>query len=175
MFSDPQKNIEQFRLSDGMVVVDLGSGSGFYTMSAARAVLPTGKVYAVDIQQGLLLKTKADAAKNHIRNIEILCGDLEHVGGTKLRESSIDRVIASNILFMIEDQKSFILEIKRILKNGGEVMLIDWSASFGNMGPLPEHVVYKDKAMELFKQAGFSLSREISAGDHHYGIIFRKQ
>lgn len=174
MFSNPQKNIEQFHLGEGMVVADLGAGSGFYTMEAARAVAPTGKVYAVDIQQGLLLRIKNEASKNKVRNVEILLGDLERVNGTKLREASIDRVIASNILFMIEDQKSFILEIKRILKPGGRVLLVDWSASFGNLGPHPENVVYKDKAMEMFKQAGFVYESEISAGDHHYGIIFKK-
>lgn len=174
MFSDPHKNIEQFRLGDGMIVADLGAGSGFYAIEAAKSVAPTGKVYAIDIQKDLLQRLKNEASKKHVRNIEVLHGDLEHIGGTKLREASIDRVVASNILFMIADKKSFIFEIKRILKPKGLLLLVDWSASFGNMGPHANHVMYKDNAMELFRQAGFSLEREINAGDHHYGIIFRK-
>ena len=43
MFSQPEKNIEQFAVDPGMKVVDLGSGAGFYTMSLARAVGKTAR------------------------------------------------------------------------------------------------------------------------------------
>lgn len=174
MFSDPRHNIEQLGLSDGAVVADLGAGSGFYSIEAARAVAPMGKVYAVDIQRGLLERLKADANKQHVRNIEVIAGDLERLGGSKIKESSCDAAIASNILFMIEDHKSFLLEAKRILKPGGRLLLIDWSASFSQMGPHPDHVVYKDDALKLARSLGLEFEREIHAGHHHYGIIFRK-
>lgn len=175
MFSDPKQNIAQASFSDGMVVADLGSGSGFYSIEAARAVSPTGKVYAVDIQKDLLERLKNEANRAHVRGIDVICGDLEKLGGTKIREASVDRVIAANILFMIEDKKTFINEIKRILKPKGSVLLVDWAASFSQMGPHPDHVVYKDKAVQLFDEMGFKVEKEISAGSHHYGIIFRKK
>lgn len=174
MFSNPLRNIEQFGLRDGMIVADLGAGSGFYSIFAAKAVSPNGKVYAVDIQKDLLARLKNEANYARARNLEIISGDLEKLGGTKIKESSIDRVIAANILFMIEDKKSFINEIKRILKPDGLVLLVDWTASFAQMGPHPDHVVYKDKARKFFEEAGFKFVRERSAGSHHYGIIFRK-
>ena len=174
MFSNPKQNIEQFGLSDGMVVADLGTGSGFYAIEAGRAVAPTGKVYAVDIQKDLLDRLRNEAGRNHVRDIETISGDLEKIGGTKIQEGSVDRVIAANILFMIEDKKSFISEIKRILKQRGAVLLVDWAASFSQIGPHPEHVVYKDAAIKLFTEAGFKVEKEISAGSHHYGIVFRK-
>ena len=174
MFSNPRSNIEQFGLSDGMIVADLGAGSGFYAMEAAKAVAPMGKVYAVDIQKDLLERLKNETRRNHIHNIEIISGDLEKLGGTKIREASVDRVIAANVFFMIEDKKSFVNEIKRILKQKGTALLVDWAASFSQMGPHPDNVVYKDKAIKLFIDAGFKVEKEISAGSHHYGIIFRK-
>ena len=174
MFSNPKSNIEQFGLSDGMIVADLGAGSGFYAMEAARAVAPMGKVYAVDIQKDLLERLKKEAARNHCHNVEIISGDLEKLGGTKIREASVDRVIAANVLFMIENKKTFLDEIKRILKPRGAALLVDWSGSFGQMGPHPDNVIYKDKAKQLVTDAGFKVEKEISAGSHHYGIIFRK-
>jgi len=175
MFSDPRHNIEQLGLSDGMIVADLGSGSGFYSFEAAKAVASMGKVYAVDVQKDLLERLKKEAQRLHIRNIDIVAGDLEHLGGTKIREGLCDVAIASNVLFMLEDKKSFLSEVRRILKTKGRILLIDWSASFSLMGPHPDHVVYKDDALKLLKEAGFSFEREISAGAHHYGIIARKQ
>jgi tRNA A58 N-methylase Trm61 len=66
MFSDPENNIKQFALASGMMVADFGSGSGFYSMAAARAVAPSGKVFAVDIQKDLLQKLKNGAKQNNI-------------------------------------------------------------------------------------------------------------
>ncbi len=173
MFSDPQHNIEQLGLSDGAIVADLGVGSGFYTFEAAKAVAPTGRVYAIDVQKDMLDRLKREAQRSHIGGIEVFVGDLEKLGGSKLREASCDVVIASNILFMVEDKKNFLLEAKRILKPNGRLLLIDWAASFSQMGPHADHVVYKDDAKKLALAAGFTFDREIHAGAHHYGIIFR--
>jgi len=174
MFSDPRRNIEQFGLSDGKIVADLGAGSGFYSIEAARAVAPHGRVYAIDVQADLLARLRTEAQRNHITNIDVIRGDIERLGGTKVREGSIDAAIASNVLFMLDDKKSFLSEIRRILKSGGKLLLIDWSASFSQMGPHPDHIVYKDAARKLAQEAGFTLEREIDAGAHHYGMILRK-
>lgn len=175
MFSDPQHNIEQLGLSDGLVVADLGAGSGFYSIEAAKAVAPRGKVYAVDILRDILDRLKKESQRQHLGNIEILSGDIERLGGSKIREASCDVVLASNVLFMVHDKKSFLLEAKRILKQHGRLLLIDWSASFSQMGPHSDHVIYKDDAMKLCLSAGFEFEREINAGTHHYGIIFHKR
>jgi ubiquinone/menaquinone biosynthesis C-methylase UbiE len=174
MFSDPRHNIEQLGLSDGKIVADFGAGSGFYTIESARAVAPTGRVYAIDIQKSLLERLKKEAGRLHAKNIEVIAGDLERLGGSKLKESSCDAVIASNILFMASDRKMILLEAFRVLRPGGRLLLVDWSASFSQMGPHHDHIFYKDDAMKLALFVGFAYEREIQAGAHHYGIIFRK-
>jgi len=175
MFSDPENNITQFMLGLGMKVADLGSGSGFYTMAAAKAVGSDGRVFAVDIQKDLLTKLKNGATQKKIYNIEIVWGDLEHLGGTKLRESSLDAVIVANILFQIQNKEALCLEIKRILKAKGKVLVVDWAGSFGGIGPLEKDIVPKSKMTELFVGHGFEMEKEIGAGAQHYGLIFRKK
>lgn len=176
MFSDPVKNIEQFSLGKGMYVADFGAGSGHYSFAAAQAVGEGGEVYAIDVQKDLLEKVKNEAKLRHLKNIEIIWADLEHVGGTKLHDQSMDVIIAANIFFQFENKDNPCIEIKRILKNNGRVLLIDWSASFNNLGPHPDHVFSEDAAKKLFEKHGFMIDREIvSAGAHHYGIIFRKK
>jgi ubiquinone/menaquinone biosynthesis C-methylase UbiE len=66
MFSDPRSNIDQFRLDPGMIVADLGCGSGHYTFAIAKAVAPTGRVYAVDVQKDLLVRLKTEATRLHV-------------------------------------------------------------------------------------------------------------
>ena len=50
-FIDPKNNIDQFGVSEGMKVADLGSGSGFYTLELARVVGHEGRAYAVELTE----------------------------------------------------------------------------------------------------------------------------
>ncbi len=173
-FLDPQHNIKQFNLDKGMIVADLGSGSGFYAVEAARVVGNDGRVYAVDVQKDLLDRTKHSAELEGIYNIEVIWGDLDKIGGSKLSDMSVDAVIVSNILFQLEERDNFLSEIKRILRPNGRVLVVDWSDSFGGLGPAPETVFNEQQAEELFAKKGFKVDRKIDAGDNHYGIIFRQ-
>lgn len=175
MFSDPEKNIEQFDLGEGNTVADFGSGAGFYSFSAAEAVGPSGKVYAIDVQKDLLEKLKNEARNSrHLNNIEIVWADLEHLGGTRLREGSMDAVIVANVFFQLEKKDNACVEIKRILKPGGRALVIDWASSFGGIGPDQNSVFTEKMAEQLFEKHGFKEDRSIGAGAQHYGIIFRK-
>lgn len=171
MFSEPAANVAKLDLRDGMKVADLGAGSGFYTFEAARRVGHSGRVYSVDVNREILERIRATGAGEGLMNIEVIWGNCEKIGGTKLREAMIDRAIASNILFQIEKPDDFVLEIKRILKPSGKVLVIDWS----DVSTLsPKSLVPRQKAQTLFEKNGFKLEQSFSAGDHHYGFVFAK-
>jgi ubiquinone/menaquinone biosynthesis C-methylase UbiE len=171
MFSDPASNVAKLGLTEGMKVVDLGAGSGFYTMECSRRVGATGRVFAVDVQKDLLERMRSTAANSGLRNIEVIWGNAEKIGGTKIRESLADRVIASNVLFQIEKRDDFVLEIKRITKPGGKVLVIDWS----EISPLgPKTFISQMQTQTLFEKAGFRLEQTFNAGNHHYGIVFTR-
>jgi ubiquinone/menaquinone biosynthesis C-methylase UbiE len=105
---------------------------------------------------------------NGLRNIEVIWGNCEKIGGTKLGESIADRVIASNVLFQIEKLDDFVLEIKRILKPGGKVLIVDWSEISSTS---PKTLIPSSKAQMIFEKASFKLEQSFNAGDHHYGLI----
>mgnify|MGYP001794168648 CR=1 FL=1 len=174
MFSDPVKNVEQCGIQAGMDIADFGSGSGFYSMAASKALMATGRVYSIDAQKDLLSKLKNNATREGLYNIEVVWGDIEKLGGTKLRDSSVDLVFLCNVLFQLDDKKTTIKEASRILKPNGRILLVDWTSSFGGIGPHKDAVITKAKAAELFEKNGFHLDREISAGNHHYGFIYKK-
>ncbi len=173
MFADPQKNIAELGVTTGMKVVDLGAGSGFYSIEAAKKVGGSGMVYAVDVQQDLLNKIKSSGALVGVKNIEVIWGNIEKIGGTKIREALVDRAILSNTLFQVapEDRDNLALEAKRILKSGGKLMVVDWMAG----SPMsPKNVIPRLLAEGIFQKAGFQLEKGFDAGAHHYGIIFKK-
>jgi ubiquinone/menaquinone biosynthesis C-methylase UbiE len=174
MFSDPKKNIEQCGLSLGATVADFGSGSGHYARAISQVVGDKGKVYAIDIQKDLLAKLKNEATKEHFYNIEVIWGDIEKRGGTRLKDASIDMVVISNLLFQVSDKDTVASEASRVTKPGGQVLVIDWSEGSVGLGPRPDMIFDKAKAKELFLKNGFMFEKDINTGEHHYGIIFKK-
>jgi ubiquinone/menaquinone biosynthesis C-methylase UbiE len=171
-FSDPRSNILQMGLRDGMKVADLGAGSGHYSLAAAASVGNSGRVYAVDVQEDILKHLKDSAHRAGRNNIETIWGNLEKKGGTKLRDQSMDAVILSNTLFQLEHKEDAVAEIKRIIKSGGKLLVVDWAGAYGGMGPAPHHVVTEHQAEELFIRGGFYKAKDFRAGPHHYAIVF---
>ncbi len=171
MFTDPIKNLKMLGLRETDIVADLVAGTGFYTIALGH-LLARGKVYSVEVVRDFLETIRNKAKEKKLHNIETLVGNIEKIGGTKIGDNIVDAVVASNVLFEVEDKHSFIKEIKRILKLHGKVLLIDWSpdSSLVSAGI----AVPKDTALDMFNKEGFVLDREIDAGSHHYGMILIK-
>lgn len=173
-FSNPLTNVSALGLSSGEVVVDFGAGSGFYTLAAARIVGDSGEVYAIDIQQELLSRVAAQAVEQGLKNVHTLRGDLDEEKGSTLADSVADALIMANTLFQVEHKEAFVREAARVLRRGGRLLCIDWTDSFNNLGPHPEQVVGAEKADVLLRSAGFEKVMDVPAGDHHYGMLYKK-
>lgn len=171
-FSSPRENVLQLGLREGMKVGDFGAGSGHYTRAAAGVVGHSGKVYAIDVQEDILKHLKLNSQEHHQRIISTIWGDIEKSGGTHLRDQSLDAVLLANTFFQIENRYGLLGEIKRVIKPGGKLMLVDWAGSYGGMGPAPEKVVPEHEAEGFFINGGFHKVKSFRAGPHHYGIVF---
>lgn len=173
-FSNPEYNIRQLGLHEGELVADLGAGTGAYTLAAAKEVGGAGRVYAVEVQKEILSYIKDEMSRGGVTNVEIIWGDIERAGKTKIRDHTVDAVIIANVLFQVADKGGLLKEAKRILKPGGKALIVDWKESFGGMGPRAEDVFSYEEARALLEDNGFSFIRNIDAGDHHYGFIVKK-
>lgn len=174
-FAHPARNIAALGIHPGMKVADFGSGSGAYTLAIAEALCNSGHVYAIDVQRDLLRKTKNEAHKRGFKNVDVLWSDLEYAGATKIVDGMLDVVLVSNLLFQINEKNAVIGEARRVLKPAGRLVIIDWSDSFGGIGPQEVDVVTKETAESLATSNDFELVREFPAGSHHYGLIFSKK
>ncbi len=171
-FSSPHENVLQIGLREGMRVGDFGAGSGHYSRAAAAVVGRDGRVYAVDIQEDVLKHLKHNTHAHHVNTIDAIWGDIEKPGGSHLRDASLDAVLLANTFFQVENRYGLLNEIKRVLKQGGKLMVVDWAGSYGGMGPTPEKVVTERDAEAFFINGGFHKQKSFRAGPHHYGIIF---
>jgi ubiquinone/menaquinone biosynthesis C-methylase UbiE len=175
MFSTPSISLSQFNLEPGMIIADLGCGSGAYTFEVANRIGATGKIFAVDVQKGLVDKLAKECREKHLTNVSVLWDDMDDQNGIGLQTASIDRIIIANTLFQIEDIQKFATEVKRILKPKGSALIVDWSESFGGIGPAPQYVITQARAQEIFEKVGLFTVKAINAGEHHYGFVVQSK
>jgi len=175
-FIKPEEIVRKnFGIQPGMAVADFGAGSGHYTFAVAENFGDSGVVYAIDVQKDLLEKIKSRAEEDGLKGVEIIWADLDKEEGSRLAGDSLDFAIISNLLFQSENKPAVAKEVWRTLKSGGRAGVVDWSESFGGLGPKPEDIFSKQECEKLFLETGFILEKEFEAGEHHYGLIFKKQ
>src|SRR3989344_16427 len=109
-FVHPERSVVAFGIEHGMRVADFGSGSGAYVLAIAQHLSHSGHVVAVDIQRDLLQRTKNEAARHGYKNVDIVWGDLEVPGSSKIADTNFDRVLISNLLFQVEEKAGFVFE-----------------------------------------------------------------
>ncbi len=173
-FAEPSTIATHFHLHEGDIVADFGAGSGHYMEALSRGVGRSGTVYLCEIQNNLVEALGNKAREQHLSNVHPRWCDFEAPRGTKLADNSLDAGLLSNTLFQVQDKEVALAEIARVIRRGGKLFVIDWSESFGNMGPRPEDVIDEGKAQILLKHAGFTIERTFPVGDHHYGLACRK-
>lgn len=174
-FLNPARTLRATKLHEGSRVADFGAGSGFFTRAAARIVGDEGLVWAVDVHQDLLPRLKNLALQEGLHNVEVVHGDVEKAKGSRLPADNFDLVIISNVLFSSEHKEALAKEAHRVLRKTGRVLVIDWSGSFGGLGPHPDHVVTTDHAQTLFELHGFTYQEAVPAGEYHWGFLARKK
>ena len=170
-FIVPEKVIGHFHLRQGDSVGDFGAGSGFFTAALSRAVGSEGRVYLFEIQKTLVEHAAKEAER--LGNVDVLWCDMEAQGGCKLADGILDAAVLANTLFQLEEKGAGLAEIRRLLRQGGKLLVIDWSHSFSGMGPKNESVVREEDAKALAEQHGFRFECSFPAGEHHYGLAFR--
>lgn len=175
-FSDPRNIVEQLPLYAGQKVADFGAGSGAYTFLLAKKVAGNSDaaVYAIEIQKNMVEHIAKQAKDEGLSHVHAIWGDIDNEGGSRLRSESVHMVIVANVLFLCENKKELLREVHRVLIPGGELVVVDWSESFGNIGPSPSAVVNEQTATLLATESGFTIERPLDAGEHHYGFIALK-
>ncbi len=115
--------VAQLGLKPGMVVADVGAGSGVLSLMMAHEVGDKGKVLAIDIQQEML-DLLGDKIENHkIKNVELVLGTDK---SPKLKEASIDLALMVDVYHEFEYPYEMTLELAKALKPGGRIAFVEY-------------------------------------------------
>lgn len=123
IFHQREKIVANVGLKPGMMMADIGAGTGLFTVPFSQAVGSTGKVYAVDIVKSFIEHIKARASKANIANVEtVLCTEKS----VELPESSIDLAFICDVYHHFEYPQATLATLHKALRPGGEIVLIDF-------------------------------------------------
>jgi ubiquinone/menaquinone biosynthesis C-methylase UbiE len=118
---NPQKILKPY-LKEGLTVLDLGCGPGFFSVEMAYLVGKSGRVIAADLQEGMLQKLSAKIQGTELeeRMTLHLCGE-----NTIGLSAQVDFILAFYMIHELPDQKKFFQEIRSILKPNGQIFIVE--------------------------------------------------
>lgn len=174
-FVDPKEVIRSLPERPKGTVVDFGSGAGYFSVEFAKAVGDEGNVIAIDVLPSALEAVRSRIKTEGIRNITVKRANLERANGSGLEQSSVDWVIAKDVLFQNKKKDVMIREIARVLKPGGHAVIMEWnSVAGGKLGPDEEARVSPEELRELLAVAGLTDAKNLPVGAFHYAFFVTK-
>ncbi len=162
------------QLKTGNMVGDLGSGGGLFSVQSSRLVGNQGQVYSVDILKSALSEIESKARMANLNNIKTIWSNIEIIGATQINDKSLDSVLLINVLFQSTKQLEIISEATRLLKEGGKLLIIDWSDASSSFSPATDRKVDPQTTIRHAEGLGLSLKKEFQAGKYHFGQIYSK-
>ena len=169
-YQKPDEVLRALALRPGEAVADIGSGSGYFALRLAAAVGPSGRVYAVDVDPEMvrhLNKRLRDAGVDNVRSLLAAPDD------PLLPDASVDRFFICDTWHHIEDQAKYLTLMKKMLRPGGEVVMIDFKKETTPMGPPLEMRIARDTLVGQMQAAGFRLANEHTFLPYQYFLVFR--
>ncbi len=167
----PEKAIAQFNLKPGMMVGDVGAGTGYYSIRMAKLIAPAGIVYANDIQPGMLDKLHERAAAANVANIVTVLGSETD---PKLPAGKLDLVVMVDVYHELSRPQRMLEGIRDSLKPGGRLVLLEYRKEDPSVPIRPEHKMSVDEVKAEVTPEGFRFEKVVDKLPWQHIIFFRK-
>ena len=168
---NPKLAIQLLGLQQGMVVADVGAGSGYYTVMLARKVAPSGKVFASDLQPGMIELLNRRLQKEKIANVETL---LATEADPKLPASSCDLILMVDVYHELSKPQEVLRRLRTALKPDGRLVLLEFRKEDPSVPIRPEHKMSVDEVRAELEPEGLRLEKVLSDLPWQHILIFRK-
>lgn len=173
IFEQRQTIVEALKLKLGMVVADVGAGSGVMSLLFAEKVGAGGTIIAQDIAQEFLRGIEERARKAGFTQLRTVLGGEKDA---RLPANSVDLVFTSDTYHHFEYPQAMLASIHMALKPDGRLIIIDYEKIPGRSSPwVLGHVrANQETVIAEITAAGFSLDRSHDFLRENYFLEFRK-
>lgn len=165
----PAEVVEYLGLQPGQVVADLGAASGYFSRPLAKAVGPTGWVFAVEVEAGFFAPLHQLAEKSGVFNIATV---LASADDPHLPEASTDVVFICDTLHHIEGRPAYYAKLKQALRPSGRIVVVDFFPDREiPVGPKKSERLSVEQVSQELRAAGMQVSSNLTLLPYQYIIV----
>ena len=165
----PSRALQIIKVTPGSTVADIGAGSGYFTERLSKLVGPAGKVYANDIQQGMLDLLQRRIERVGLENVTLVLGA---PADPKLPPASIDMALMVDVYHELADPQTMLANIRKALKPDGRLVLLEYKGEDPSVPILPLHKMTVAQAKLELEHEGFTLEHVDSSLPRQHVLIF---
>ncbi|HOT27349.1 MAG TPA: methyltransferase domain-containing protein [Candidatus Ozemobacteraceae bacterium] len=153
---DPDTLFAPLRLPAGAHVVDIGVGTGFYLPALSRLAGSCGTVTALDTEPAMLEHAARRIAGQALSNVTLMRSAEDEL---PLERGTVDFALLAFVYHEIENPVALMTDLRRVLKSGGRVCIVEWTKAERDKGPPPDHVPSLETIREHVESCGFVVER----------------
>lgn len=167
-YQKPHEVIEALAIKPGDVIADIGSGSGYFTLRMAQHVGEEGHVYGVDVNADMVRHLNERIRDGGVRNASTILARPDD----PLLPQAVDRFVVVDVWHHVDDQAKYLASMKKLLKPGGQVVMIDFHKRDLPVGPPLAMKISREALIAQMEQHGFKLAREHTFLPYQYFLVF---
>jgi len=168
-YQKPHEVLTALKIKPGEVIADIGAGSGYFTFGLAQWVGETGKVYAVDVSPEMVRHVNRRIREAKTTNVVTVLADNDD---PLLPDQSVNRFFICDVWHHVENQTKYLSLMKKMLKPGGEIVMIDFHKKELPIGPPMPMKISRDALIQQMQTNGFRLSKEHTFLPYQYFLVF---
>jgi ubiquinone/menaquinone biosynthesis C-methylase UbiE len=168
---NPELALDAIGIRPGMIVGDIGAGTGYMSLRMAKRVGPSGKVYANDLQPDMLRRLRDNAARAGIANIETVLGEETD---PKLPQGQIDLILLVDVYHEFSDPQKMLGKIRGALKPDGRLVLLEYRKEDPSIPIRPEHKMSVAEVRSELEPEGFKLGPVIETLPRQHILVLTK-
>jgi len=168
-YQKPDQVIDALELRAGETIADIGAGSGYFSFRLAKGLGTSGRVYAVDVSPDMILYVNRAIRDSGVDNVVSV---LAPPDDPLLRDASVDRFFVCDTWHHVDAREHYLELFKRMLKPGGQVVMIDFQKRDMPVGPPVSMKIAREDLVQQMDAAGFRLVREHTFLPYQYFLVF---
>ncbi len=149
-YQQPEKVLKHLGNLKGIKVMDIGAGSGYFSVKLAEK---GAKVIAADVSDEFQMALKKRMEENNLKNIELRKIPYD---SPALADGEVDKVLVVNTYHHIENRSDYFAKVKKGIKPNGELVIIDFFKTDIPLGPPTDHKVSMDEVINELKKSGYT-------------------
>jgi ubiquinone/menaquinone biosynthesis C-methylase UbiE len=171
-WNDPDQILAHLNLPAHQTFAEIGCGPGYFTLEAARQMGPEATVWGVDLSEEMLARLVDRAAAAGLPQVKPVLAEEEDE--FPLHTGTVEAALIANAYHETDPASNFLFELKRILKPGAPVLVVEWRPEPTPFGPPQDERLRASDVQEEFELAGFTCLGERPVGPYHWGLLFQR-